>query len=282
MRVMLRARNVVFVLLVGISLGSGATPPDASVETVDLSKLSRFGLPRSLSVTLYRATGITDKRPLIIFVPPSGTRIADDWFRTQAGYFTQAGFVVAVPHFVDLYNDSDHVVVYDPFYRDLVAAATPFALQLLATVATLTQPGGPAAGDHVVLGQEFGSLIAARYAALNPPGCKGLIMVSAGFGARESSGVGVRADMRNSKDALSSLGQQVKAPSLWLYAKGNRRVRESTANELFIAFQSAGAAATLEMLPELGIDGDDLFSNPATPALWQPPVSKFLASLGLN
>jgi hypothetical protein len=74
----------------------------------------------------------------------------------------------------------------------------------------------------------------------------------------------------------------VKAPSLWLYAKGNRRVRESTANELFIAFQSAGAAATLEMLPELGIDGDDLFSNPATPALWQPPVSKFLASLGLN
>ena len=278
MRVLLRARNVAFVLLAGISLGSGATPLEASLETVDLSKFSRAGLPRSLTVTLYRATGTADKRPLIIFVPSSGTQITADWFRTQAEYFTQAGYVVAVPHFIGLHNDGVHVLVYDPFYRDLVAAATPFALELLATVATLTQPGGPAAADHVVLGQEFGSLIAARYAALNPPGCKGLIMVSAGFGARALSEG--RADMRYSKDAFSSLGQQVKTPSLWLYAQGNHRVREPTANELFTAFQSA--AATLEMLPELGMDGDYLFSNPAAPVLWQPPVSKFLASLGLN
>jgi pimeloyl-ACP methyl ester carboxylesterase len=277
---MAATRLLGLVVLLGASLGCGAAPPDGSVQDLDLRQFSKAGLPPTLAITLYRPTASTDKRPLIVILPAFGAQITDHWFSTQAAFFTHAGYVVAVPHLDGMYDDGVHTPEYnvDMSHGDLADLATPFALQVLATVAVLTQSGGPAAADHVVLGEQFGSLIAARYAALNPPGCKGLIMVSAGFGPH---GIALREDMRYSEDAFSGLGHRVKIPSLWLYAKGNQRISEATENELFTLFRSGGAPATLTILPELGMNGDSLFSNPAAPPTWQSPVSKFLASVGL-
>lgn len=274
------ARLLGLVVLLGVSLGCGAAPPDASVQNLDLRQFSKAGLPPTLAITLYRPTGSTGKRPLVVIVAALGAQITDHWFRTQAAYFTQAGYIVAIPHLDGMYKAGIHQPEYDVDAAggNLADAAAPFAIQVLATVAILTGPNGPAAVDHVVLGQQFGSLIAARYAALNPPGCKGLIMVSAGFGPH---GIALREDMRYSEEAFSGLGRRVKIPSLWLYAKGNQRISEATENELFTDFRSGGAQATLTMLPEIGMNGDSLFSNPAAPPTWQSPVSKFLASVGL-
>jgi hypothetical protein len=41
---------------------------------------------------------------------------------------------------------------------------------------------------------------------------------------------------------------------------------------LFDAYHAVGAPATLELLADLGVDGDALFSHP-TPTAWQEPVS---------
>jgi hypothetical protein len=106
-------------------------------------------------------------------------------------------------------------------------------------------------------------------------------MVSAGFGAHTSS-ISTVEDMRDSKEAFTKLGQQLNVPSLWLYAKGNKRIREQTARELFAVFQSGSATAKLEILPELGMDGDNLFSHAAAPLVWQSAVAQFLASLSLE
>jgi pimeloyl-ACP methyl ester carboxylesterase len=148
-------------------------------------------------------------------------------------------------------------------------------------VATLTQPGGSASSKHVVVGEGFGSLVGARYAALGPPGFKGLIIVSAGFGAKRSP-ISPVDDMRASEEAFKRLASKVTVPSLWIYARGNKRISESTANELFGVFKAGSLTAQLSMLPEIGMDGDALFSKGDPKSTWWEPVSKFLGSLDLR
>jgi len=163
--------------------------------------------------------------------------------------------------------------------EDLLPLVTPYAMQLLATVATLSQSGGPATKNHVVIGQELGSIIAARYAALNVPGLKAFVLVSPGFGVR---GLSEREHERSSTNTYRILGAQVKVPSLWLYAKENRRVSEADASELFDTYHAGAAPATFDVLPDLGMDGDALFWHPAAPASWQAPIWKLLDSVNLR
>ena len=209
-------------------------------------------------------------------MPQFGAQLSEWAHRSQAQRFVASGYVVAVPHLTDLYNDGTKVPVYDArLDADLVADTTPFAVEVLAMVAQLTQQRGPASPSHIVVGQGLGSVIAARYAALSPPGCKALIMISAGFGAKRSTLSPVD-DMRASEEAFRQLGGKVSVPSLWLHARGNRRITESTANELFTAFQSGSTTARLEILPGIGMDGDALFTKEATEAAWAEPVARFL------
>jgi dienelactone hydrolase len=272
------------IALAFLVLCAGTAVAQGTTETLDFHKFASMGMPASLKVTLYRPQGVSGPQPLIVIVPASGTKITDDWFARQAAYFTKAGYVVAVPQFDGLYGDANQAPMLEPgtgmqLREDLLPLVTPYAMQLLATVATLSQPGGPATGNHAVIGQELGSIVAARYAALNVPGLKAFVVVSPGFGVR---GLSEREHQRSSRNTYRTLGAQVKVPSLWLYAKGNHRVSEADASELFDTYHAGGAPATLDVLPEIGMDGDALFSHPAAPTSWQEPVSKFLDAAKLR
>ncbi len=232
-----------------------------------------------MTVTVYRAPGASGKQPLVFLLPQFGSEIKDGWFASQAQYFTDAGYVVAVPQLTDLYQTERNIPVYDTrMHTDLVAATAPYAIEVLAALVALTGPDGPATAQHVVLGVGYGAIVAANYAALGPPSCEGLIMISAGFGGKKALRQD-EDDMKDSVEAFGRLGQKVKIPSLWLNAASNRRISDKTANELFAAFHSGSPAATLHMLPDIERDGDALFSIATAPAAWQPDTGKFLASL---
>ena len=85
--------------------------------------------------------------------------------------------------------------------------------------------------------------------------------------------------MRASESAFTRLGPQVAVPSGWIHAKGNKRISDATAAELFSAFKSGGASARLIVLPDIGMDGDALFTKEGAPLAWEEPVAQFLHSL---
>lgn len=267
-------------LLFAAAMPACAVAPDASTESVDLRKTPMRGLPPTFDVTVYRAHASTGKQPLVIFVPQFGTRIEEGWFRSQAEFFTDAGYVVAVPQLSDIYAANSRQV---PFYNqslgsDLVALTEPQAIEVLATVAQLSRADGPARVDHVVLGVGFGALVAARYAAFGPPDCKGLIMISAGFGSRRD----LMPDQDDMTDAMRAFGQlapKVSVPSLWLNAMSNRRIPDPTAKAVFASFQAGNAAARFDLMPALPGNSDALFSSDLAPPVWQPPVTRFLATV---
>ena len=253
-----------------------------TTEVIDLTKAKFPGLPPSFKATLYRDAASSEKQALVVLVPQFGARVRDSPYRQQAEFFVKAGYIAAVPHLTGLYNDGIEVPVYDArMDADFAADTTPFAIEVLALVATLSQPGGPASSKHVIVGEGFGSIIAARYAALAVPGCKGLIMVSAGFGAKRSS-LSQMDDMRASEEAFRRLAGKVTVPSLWIYARGNKRISESSANELVALFKTGSPMAQLLVLPDIGMNGDLLFSKAEPQSTWGEPASRFLGSLDLH
>jgi len=259
-----------------------AAPTAPSTRTIDLSNTPIRGFARSLTVTVYRDVTSNEKRPLAVLIPQLGARMDDAPYARQAEVFVKLGYVVAIPHLTGVYNDGVEVPTYDVRMEpDLVADTAPFAVEVLATVADLSTAQGPSSVNHVVIGEGFGSLVATRYAALRAPGCKALVLVSAGFGAKRSN-MSPMEDMRGSEAAFRQLGGKVVVPSLWLYAADNKRISEAAAKQLFNAYASENSTARLVMLPAIAIDGDLLFSKAEPEATWAEPVSAYLHSIGTN
>jgi dienelactone hydrolase len=266
-----------FAVMMGMNAGAAA--PVSGTKTVDLTKTPIRGLAVSLKVTVYQDSASGEKRPLVVLIPKFGAQMSDAPYAQQAEYFVQLGYVVAIPHLTGLYNDGVKAPVYDArMDADLVAETAPFAVEVLAMVADLSAAQGPSTANHVIVGEGLGSIIAARYAALGVPGCKGIILISAGFGPKRSRNSSFD-DMRASEDAFRQLGAKVSVSSLWVYAKENKRVSESTANDLFTAYKSGNAGARLVVLPQIGMDGDALFSKAEPGTTWAEPVSAFLRSI---
>ena len=266
-------------IAVMIGIDAEAASPASVTKIVDLTKTPIRGLPPSLTVTLYRDSASGEKRPLVVLIPKFGAQMSDAPYAQQAEYFVKLGYVVAIPHLTGLYNDGVEAPVYDArMDADLVADTARFAVELLAMVADISAAQGPSTANHAIVGEGLGSIIAARYAALGVPGLKGVILISAGFGPKRSS-MSSFDDMRASERAFRQLGAKVSVPSLWLYAKGNKRVSESTANDLFTAYKSGNSGARLVILPEIGMDGDALFSKAEPETTWAGPVSAFLRSI---
>jgi dienelactone hydrolase len=242
-----------------------------NTQVIDLTKIPVRGLPRSLEVVLYRNGDSTEKQSLIILVPQYAAHFGESPYREQAEYFVSAGYAAAIPHF-DIYADANHTVVSDlrrpTLQPDLAAESTTYAIQLLAVVATLSQPNGPISSKHVIVGEGYGGIIAARYAALGPPGCKGLVMISPGH----------TFSPRANEDAYKELGGKVTIPSFWVYTNGDKGV----GNELFDAFKSVNSLAKVEVLPDAGVEGRLLFSKGDAQTSWGAPVSKFLGSLDVH
>jgi dienelactone hydrolase len=228
-------------------------------------------LPRSLEVVIYRSSNSTAKQPLIVLVPQFGAHFGDSPYREQAEYFAGAGYVTVIPH-LDIYADADHAVVSDrrrpTLQPDLAVESTTYAIQLLAVVATLSQPNGSTSTNHVIVGEGFGGIVAARYAAFGPAGCKGLVMISPGHSFSLSA----------SEEAFKDLGGKVAVPSLWVYTEGDKRMGD----ELSGAFKSANALTKVEILPDVGVEGHLLFSKGDPLTSWGAPVSKFLGSLDMH
>jgi len=279
-------RLVTSALLLGALVTIGpelrAAPTAASTRTIDLTSTPIRGFARSLAVTVYRDVTSNEKRPLAVLIPQLGARMDDSPYARQAEVFVKLGYVVALPHLTGVYNDGVEVPTYDArMGPDLAADATPFAVEVLATVADLSAAQGPSSANHIVVGEGFGSVVATRYAALGAPGCKALVLVSAGFGPKRST-MSKMEDMRGSETAFRQLGGKVPVPALWLYATDNKRISETSAKELFTAYTSENSTARFVMLPAIGMDGDFLFSKAEPDATWAEPVSAYLHSLGLN
>jgi dienelactone hydrolase len=239
-------------------------------QVIDLTKIPVQGLPRSIEVILYRNADSTEKQPLIVVVPQYGAHFGESPYREQAEYFVQAGYATAIPHF-EIYTDANHTVVSDlrrPMLQpDLAAESTTYAIQLLAVVATLSQPNGPISSKHVIVGEGYGGIVAARYAGFGPPGCKGLVI----FPARSSS-------WRAGEEAFKALGEKVTIPSFWVYTEGDKGL----GNDLLDAFKSANSLTKAEILPNPGVEGRLLFSKGDAHTSWGAPVSKFLGSLDMH
>jgi len=79
--------------------------------------------------------------------------------------------------------------------------------------------------------------------------------------------------------AAGKYGSTARVPMLWIYTANDSFFEPSLARRMFDAYNAAGGKGTYRPLGAFGSDGHNLASSDSGVAVWQGPVSEFLATL---
>src|SRR5262245_46382752 len=133
--------------------------------------------------------------------------------------------------------------------------------------------------DRVLLvGWSAGGWGSIALASRNPRGVVAVLNFAGGRGGGQPQ-VGNCAPERLVA-AAGRYGATARGRSLWLYAANDAFFAPELSREMFDAFVGAGGKAEYVALPAFGRDGHRVFGSADGRALWQPPVEKFLATVG--
>ena len=128
----------------------------------------------------------------------------------------------------------------------------------------------------VVIGQSHGGWTTLAFGSQNYPGVKGLINFAGGL--RQEHCVGWE---RNLAKGAAEYARQTRLPSLWFYGDNDSYFNTDTYRAMFEQYTAAGGQARLVAFGKFGTDSHSMFGARAGAAIWQPEVSKLLASVGL-
>lgn len=128
----------------------------------------------------------------------------------------------------------------------------------------------------VVVGQSHGGWTTLAFGQRNYPGVKGLVNFAGGL--RQEG-------CPNWKQALASgaasYARETRLPSLWFYGDNDSYFDPDTFRPMFDQYNAAGGQARLVAFGKFGVDAHNLFGARAGTAIWQPEVTRFLASVGM-
>jgi dienelactone hydrolase len=237
------------------------------------------GLRLTLEALLYRPTG-DGPHAVLLFNHGStgGTVPASTTLRPsrQARFLVERGFAVLAPmrrgRGASEGTPAEHEGTCD---AEVLNRGIARAIEDVdAAMAYLrTQPW--ADGERVlVAGQSRGGLLSVAYAAARPGTVRGVIDWAGGWTTDrcDEGGRGFN------EAAFASGGDRIRAPTLWLYAEGDRLYAAPWIRRYHEAFAQAGGVATFHLFPAFDGDGHRLVDRPET---WTPAVDEFLRRLNL-
>ncbi|MFZ4479788.1 MAG: dienelactone hydrolase family protein [Rhodoferax sp.] len=128
----------------------------------------------------------------------------------------------------------------------------------------------------VVLGQSHGGWTTLAFGTQGYPGVKALINFAGGL--RQENCVAWENGLAR---AAAAYGRETRIPSLWFYGDNDSYFNTATYRAMFDQYSAAGGPARLLAFGSFGSDSHSMFGSRAGAPIWQPEVSKFLATAGL-
>lgn len=135
--------------------------------------------------------------------------------------------------------------------------------------------------DRILLeGQSVGGMTTIAAAALNLPGVVGAVNFSGGAGGNPHTSPGQSCRPDKLTEVYRQFGEQVRVPSLWLYARNDQYWGPTMPTVWFDAFQAGGSdAEMIETGAVQGYDGHHLLQHGAP--MWRAPLAAFVKRVGL-
>ena len=130
--------------------------------------------------------------------------------------------------------------------------------------------------NMVVLGQSHGGWTTLALGTQNYPGVKALVNFAGGL--KQEGCAGWESALARSAAAY---GKETSVPSLWFYGDNDSYFNTDTFSAMFDRYTSAGGPARLIAFGKFGSDSHAMFGARAGASIWQPEVSRLLASVGL-
>jgi dienelactone hydrolase len=128
----------------------------------------------------------------------------------------------------------------------------------------------------LVLGQSHGGWTTLAFGALDYPGVKALVNFAGGL--RQESCSAWESGLAK---AAAEYAKQTRLPSLWFYGDNDSFFNTSTYTAMFEKYTAAGGQAKLIAFGIFGSDSHSMFGSRAGMPIWQPEVTKLLATAGL-
>jgi dienelactone hydrolase len=244
-------------------------------ETVQMVPQKGF-FSVELETTFYKPDG---EGPFPIAVINHGKSAGDSRFQERyrpaaaARYFLQRGYAVVVPMRQGFSKSGGMYVGGGCNIESNGQVQADNVKAVLDYVVTL-----PWADKEriVVLGQSHGGWTTLAFGTKNYPGVKALVNFAGGL--RQESCQGWE---RGLARAAADYAKETRLPSLWFYGDNDSYFKPETYRAMFEQYTAAGGAARLVAFGQFGTDAHSMFGSRAGGPIWQPEVSKLLASVGL-
>ncbi len=128
----------------------------------------------------------------------------------------------------------------------------------------------------LVVGQSHGGWTTLAFGARNYPGVKGIVNFAGGL--RQETCPAWQMGLAN---AAANYAKETRLPSLWLYGDNDSYFDETTYRRMYEQYATAGGNAKLIAFGKFASDAHTLFVARAGAPIWQPEMTRFLASIGL-
>ncbi len=268
----------IYTLLCALAQTAMAQPIELDVqlnESVQMVPQKSF-FSLNLETTFYKPDG---DGPFPIVIINHGKSSGDTRFQERyrpavaARYFLQRGYAVVVPMRQGFSKSGGNYIGggCNIASNGLVQAESVQAV--LDYVVTM-----PWADKEriVVVGQSHGGWTTLALGTKNYPGVKALVNFAGGL--RQES---CQAWEQGLARAAAEYAKDTRLPSLWFYGDNDSYFKPDTFRAMFEQYTGSGGQARLVAFGPFGTDSHSMFSSRAGETIWQPEVSKFLASVGL-
>jgi dienelactone hydrolase len=258
------------------SLWAQSTGVDASLnESVQvIAKKGLFTI--DLETTIYKPDG---DGPFPIAVINHGKAPGDSRFQGRyrpaiaARYFLERGYAVIVPMRQGFSKSSGS---YIGGGCNVESNGRAQAEDVKAVLDYVVAQSWADKTRMVVLGQSHGGWTTLAFGALDYPGVKALVNFAGGLRQENCSSW----ESGLAKGA-AEYAKQTRLPSLWFYGDNDSFFNTPTYTAMFEKYTAAGGQAKLIAFGTFASDSHSMFGSRAGIPIWQPEVTKLLASTGL-
>jgi dienelactone hydrolase len=276
-------RNLIFVPAVGLLLmfsgfnaWAQSADLDASLnEAVQIvPKKGLFTI--DLETTIYKPDG---EGPFPIAIINHGKAPGDSRFQGRyrpaiaARYFLERGYAVIVPMRQGFSKSSGS---YIGGGCNVESNGRAQAEDVKAVLDYVVAQSWADKTRMIVLGQSHGGWTTLAFGALDYPGVKALVNFAGGL--RQESCSSWESSLAK---GAAEYAKQTSLPSLWFYGDNDSFFNTPTYTGMFEKYTSAGGKAKLIAFGTFGSDSHSMFGSRAGIPIWQPEVTKLLASVGL-
>jgi dienelactone hydrolase len=275
----MRALYLAFVLVFMAVMRAHAQAPvlDATLNETIVQVPKKSGLVTvELETTLFKPEG---DGPFPIAVINHGRAAGDSRFQPRyrplraARYFLQRGYAVIVPMRQGFSKSGGR---YIGGGCNVESNGRVQAEDISATLDWLHAQRWADTTRMVIVGQSHGGWTTLAFGTTNAAGVKGLVNFAGGL--RQE-------DCRNWREQLASAAgnyaKETKTPSLWFYGDNDSYFDVPTWQAMHAQYKASGGQAALVAFGPFGSDSHAMFGSARGGAIWEPPVTKFLAGIGL-